>query len=71
MLIRVFYNDNRYDYVKDVRLDEFIESGKILKFQRNDGWVTIGVDPIRKKKITTSYPGPERRRYQPFAGSLR
>ena len=67
MVIRVQYNDNRYDMVKDFWLDEMIASNSISRFYRNDGWVTIGVDPVRGTKKDVSYSGPERRRIESYA----
>ena len=52
MLIQVIRADNQYDYVKDFMLDLLIASKQIVKFRRSSGWVTIGVDPIRKGKRT-------------------
>ena len=63
MLIRVQYDDNRYDMVKDILLEEMITSKRISRFQRSDGWVTIGVDPLRGTKPDITYSGPERRNY--------
>ena len=62
MLIRVIYQNQRYDFVKDSRLDEFIETGAIASFQRHSGWVRIGIDPIREATAASSYSGEERRR---------
>lgn len=59
MIIRVIYHNNKYDMVKDFILDTLIASNKITKFYRSDGWVTIGLDPIRG--IGGDYSGPERR----------
>ena len=50
MLIRVIRNDSRYDMVKEHQLDNLIERGEVVKFQRSSGWVTIGIDPIRKAR---------------------
>jgi hypothetical protein len=61
MLIRVNYEDDRYDYVKDFMLDLLIDSGTITKFRRSTGWVMIGVDPIRKPRSEVRYIGAERR----------
>ena len=61
MLIQVLLRDNHYDYVKDFILDSLIECQKIAKFRRSSGWVTIGVDPIRRRKAKESYNGVERR----------
>ncbi len=61
MMVRVMYNDNRYDMVKSTRLDDLIGSNAVSKFERSSGWVTIGVDPIRAPRKNTQYTGPERR----------
>ncbi|MCL4475113.1 MAG: hypothetical protein M1508_02660 [Nitrospirae bacterium] len=60
MLIRVMYHDRKYDMVNASLLDKLITSGRILKFQRVEGWITIGKDPIRGHGGI--YGGPERRR---------
>ena len=60
MLIRVIYQDNVHDYVKDFQLDRFLDSGKIVKFQRSTGWVNVGLDPVRTSKHI-GYNGAERR----------
>ena len=60
MLIRVVYQNGKYDMVKDTILGAYIDSGKVLRFERKDGWATIGIDPIRGRR--TPYIGPERRR---------
>ena len=59
MVIRVVYDNGSYDMIKTTRLDDLIPSGKVLKFFRSDGWVTVGVDPIRTAQVR--YDGPERR----------
>jgi hypothetical protein len=48
MVISVLFDNNSYGVILRTRLDEIIISGKITKFFRSSGWVTIGVDPIRK-----------------------
>lgn len=60
MMIRVMYNDNTYDIVQAVQLDDLIISGRVIKFLRSDGWVTIGRDPIRI--FNRRFSGNERRR---------
>ena len=45
--------------VKPLFLDELIALGKIKKFLRSEGWVTIGIDPIRG--TGGYYTGPDRR----------
>lgn len=57
MLIPVIYNDDSYDLVEDIVLNELIRSDRIKAFKRSGGWVRIGEDPIRK----IEYRGPERR----------
>ncbi len=48
MLISVLFGNNTVGVLKKTQIEEFIISGKITKFFRSTGWVTIGVDPIRK-----------------------
>jgi hypothetical protein len=59
MLIKVVYRNNECGMAKPFLFDELISSGRIIKFFRSDGWVTIGVDPIRVNDYR--YNGPERR----------
>ncbi len=47
MFITVMYKDGKVGVIKDQQLDHLIKSGKIKKFMRSEGWVTIGVDQIR------------------------
>jgi hypothetical protein len=58
MLIQVNYTNKRFDYVKDIILDKLLAAGKITKFRRNSGWVTVGVDPVRKTKRDYTYQTP-------------
>lgn len=48
MFITVMYKDGKVGVIKDQQMDHLIQSGKIKKFMRSEGWVTIGVDPIRE-----------------------
>jgi hypothetical protein len=48
MPISVLYVNNTYGMIKRKLLEACIVSGSITKFFRSSGWVTIGVDPIRK-----------------------
>jgi hypothetical protein len=46
-------------------LDNLLENGRVMRFKRSSGWVTVGVDPVRAKRrndICLLYYGPERRR---------
>lgn len=49
MIIPVKYSDGTMDRVQSILLDTLILSGAITKFKRGNGWVTIGLDPIRKQ----------------------
>ena len=70
MIIRIMYNDYRYDYVNARKLDQLIASNRIIKFVRpsEDAWVDITRDTIRSTGKAT-YVGPERRfsRLIPFS----
>ncbi len=61
MLIHANYKNGRYDYVKEVTLDNLIKVGDVAKFQRRSGWATIGVDPLRSSAPDGGYSGNERR----------
>lgn len=60
MMIRVMYHDGKTEMVRQPLLRHLIATGKIQKFRRNDGWVTLGVDSIREKK-RQPYSGEDRR----------
>lgn len=61
-VIRVRYEDDSYDYVRNIDLHEMIQRGKIKHFlRRREGWVTVGVDPTRTGTAGV-YRGPERRK---------
>lgn len=59
MSIKIMYNDESLDTVTPRHLAELIISKKIKRFLRAEGWVTVGLDPIRGKG--GAYYGPERR----------
>lgn len=63
MMVRVIYENGSYDMVKGAKLDKLIEQGEVAGFQRSDGWVVIGRDPVRQSSRQSSggYLGPERR----------
>jgi hypothetical protein len=54
MLIHVYTEENRFDYVKSDMLDDLIESRGIAGFKRTSGWVTVGFGPMRQAKRGTS-----------------
>ncbi len=59
MLIRVMYDNKKYDLVKPFFLERLIRSGKVKMFLRSEGWVVVGFDPVRIRD--ESYRGPDRR----------
>ena len=61
MVIKIKYNNNRYDLVKSEMLDKFLADGKVKEFYRysENRWVTVGHDPLRNGKGT--FGGDERR----------
>ena len=60
MRIKVMYQNNESEMVEASQLDRLISSNKIKKFLRSEGWVTVGIDPIRKES-RVNYKGSERR----------
>jgi hypothetical protein len=61
MLIRVIYDDGRFDMVKPQMLDTLLGTNKVTSFKRNKGWTVIGRDPLRRNKSNAFHSGPERR----------
>ncbi len=57
-IVQVKYNDNRFDYVKGDTLDTLIGSNKIVKIKRITGWITVGVDSLRKPNREHTYKYP-------------
>lgn len=60
MFIEVMYQNNEVGVVEAHQLDELISSNRIKKFLRSEGWVTIGIDQIRKE-ARLDYKEPEKR----------
>lgn len=60
MMIRVMYNDGRFDVVKHTMLDQLLEKNRVASFKRMNGWAVVGRDSLRGTG-GTSYQGPERR----------
>lgn len=61
MRICVILKNGKPDEVPDYLLGAMIDAGEITSFQRTEGWVKVGVDPVRKAKSGYFYYGPERR----------
>jgi hypothetical protein len=61
--IRVQYRDDTYDLVHKSTLDGLITSQKIRRFLRySEGWVTLGMRPVRRTIKKSHYTGQKRRR---------
>ncbi|MBD1399568.1 GSU3473 family protein [Pelovirga terrestris] len=60
LIVPIVYEDGMMDQVDPQSLQVLIEEEMIVKFQRGEGWVYVGVDPVRTKQ-RPDYPGPERR----------
>jgi hypothetical protein len=56
--IKVVFSDDSIGVVSEGKLDELITSGRIKAFLRSDGWVRIGIDPVREKR----YHGTDRKK---------
>ncbi len=60
MLIRVMYNDGRFDMIKPNMLDDLLTERAVTSFKRTSGWAVVGRDPIRSS-ARPKYRGTERR----------
>jgi len=60
MMIRVMYFDGLTEMVRPPVLQHLIETGKIMRFRRAEGWTEIGTDPVRFD-FRNPYFGQERR----------
>jgi hypothetical protein len=61
MLISVIFRDGKRGLIMAHLLEDLLAYRKIKKFLRLEGWVTVGVDPVRESGGNGSYKGPERR----------
>jgi hypothetical protein len=62
--IDVILKDGTYHHFTPRVLNVLLESRRVHKFKRLDGWATVGVDPVRTKKLESiegHYSGPNRR----------
>jgi hypothetical protein len=60
MLVKVKYTDGSTGTVSPVRLPGLLESGRIVGFQGNDGWVEVRREPTEED--AESFHGPDRRK---------
>ncbi len=62
--IDVILKDGTYHHFTPRVLKVLLESHRVHKFKRSDGWATVGVDSVRARKpvgISNPYSGSERR----------
>jgi hypothetical protein len=62
--IHVITSDGTYQYLIPAALDALLEKNCIMKFKRSNGWVTVGIDPIRvkdRREASRSFNGPDKR----------
>ena len=60
MLIRVMYDDGKFDMVKPQMLDTLLETNRVTSFKRNEGWAVVGRDALRKSRLQ-GHKGVEKR----------
>jgi hypothetical protein len=60
MLIRVMYDDGKFDMVKPQMLDRLLETNRVTSFKRNEGWAVVGRDTLRSSR-SQGRKGVERR----------
>jgi hypothetical protein len=63
MLIKIRYQNNRFDMIKGDILTKFIQQGKIKEFYRysEERWIKVESDPVRSQ-TAEFYSGREKRR---------
>ena len=60
VFLKVQYDDDTLGEVKPYQLDKLISLGRVKKFLRSGGWVTIGKNKTRT--VEMYYQGSERRK---------
>ncbi len=60
-LIRVELKDGAICRMAIKAFNLFLAQDKIVKFERSDGWVVIGRDPLRTVASASDYAGRDRR----------
>jgi hypothetical protein len=61
MTISVIYRDGTYGIVNSDELEELLQGGSLLSFQRANGWVKVGVDDLRDRSGTQSTSWKDRK----------
>ncbi len=62
--IDVILKDGTYHHFTPRVLNVLLDSHRVHKFKRSSGWATVGVDPVRTRKLETAnaqYNGVDRR----------
>ena len=62
--IEVIISDGTHHHFTPQVLDVLLENNRVIKFRRESGWVTVGVDPIRiksRREASHMFKGHERR----------
>lgn len=63
--IEAILTDGTSCQLRPMVLDNLLENGRVMRFRRSSGWVTVGFDPVRARRrsdVNLPYYGPERRR---------
>ncbi len=60
-LIRVEMTDGSICRMAQKAFEMFLTYKKIIRFERSDGWVTVGEGLLRGMVDSSEYTGPERR----------
>jgi hypothetical protein len=62
--IDVILKDGTYHHFTPRVLGVLLDSQRVLKFKRSNGWATVGIDPVRSPRHDYNngqYNGPDRR----------
>ncbi|MBJ6724152.1 GSU3473 family protein [Geomesophilobacter sediminis] len=51
MRLRVIRTNGEIELTVTSKIDPMIQGGEIFAFCREDGWVVVGKDPIRKQQV--------------------
>ena len=60
-LIKVEMKDGVLCQMAPRALDMFLARDEVSRFKRSEGWVVVGVDPLRDPKKRNAFDGAERR----------
>ena len=63
-LVHAITRDGICERLTPPALDNLLKKGAIMMFRRLNGWVGVGIDPIRvkdRREASRSFNGPEKR----------